>query len=280
MTAERGASLNSLATQRALSLGTELSMAMVTTLALIGIMLFVVMVLPNDAFAAVSRIVSSDKVLPHSSQSTREALTLSLEERVSTIRNQGDQGAVNLVKIMSDRNQPMEIRWRAVTALGRVRGSDAKNDLTKILKSQEWFLRNAGLLTMARIDRETALNEARRLLSDPALVVRSAAVDVIADLGDLSSAGLLWEKLHSKENFKRGQSLFIRRRIVETLARLESPGREGRFIELLTDRDPSLHEPAMSALERLTNRKMGTASQSLSDQRAQWQRWWRETTKL
>jgi HEAT repeat protein len=137
-------------------------------------------------------------------------------------------------------------------------------------------MRNAALVTAARISREDALSWARELLSDRALVVRAAAVDTINELGDVSSLPLLWQKLNSKENFKGNQSLFIRRKIVETLAKMETPGREALFVQVLSDRDESLHAPAMAALERITEKNFGSPKDSLKVRRAQWQAWHRD----
>ena len=210
---------------------------------------------------------------------TTEALSMPLNNRVQMIRQQGAAGYRNLVKLMQDASQTMEVRWRAVTAIGRVGGKDSRPELEKALGSHEWFMRNAGLIAMSNVDRDRAVVWARKLMSDKALMVRVAAVDALTALQDKASSELLWQKLYSAENFKGKQSLFIRRRIVESLASLETAGAESRFMRLLEDGDSTLHQPAMAGLERVTAKQMGGLKDSASVKRDRWLAWWKESKK-
>jgi hypothetical protein len=212
---------------------------------------------------------------PGSMQQTIEALELPMSERIQDLRAQ-KSAYQNLETIAFKKSNSMDLRWKAVTALGRLGGTKAKAELDRALKSPEWFMRNAALVSYSQVDRASALVWARKLLSDKALVVRSAAVDVISGSRDVTSAPLLWQKLNAKENFKNRQSLFIRRRIVEALADLEGKGREAKFIAILQDKDETLHEPAIEALERITAKSMGSPGESVQSRRAQWQQWWTE----
>lgn len=207
-----------------------------------------------------------------SMRSTMESLNRPLEERLSELRAQ-PEAYKNLQAIAFKKSNGMDMRWKALTALGRLGGDKSRADLEKAMKSQEWFMRNAGLVAFSKMDRAASLAWARRLLSDKALVVRSAAVDVIANAKDTGSSSILWQKLYAKENYKRKQSLFIRRRIVEALADIEGKGRESKFIAILQDKDESLHEPAIEALERITAKSLGTG-ESIPSRRAQWQEWY------
>jgi HEAT repeat protein len=207
---------------------------------------------------------------------TKEALSMPLGNRLLVLRDQGPEGYRNLVKIMQDEKQPMEVRWRAVTAIGRIGGADSKPEITKALESPQWFMRNAGLVSMVNIDRDEAVTWARKLLSDKALMVRVAAVEALERMRDTESNNLLWAKLYASENYKGKQSLFIRRKIVESLAKLESKGVEGKFVRLLEDKDESLHHPAISALERLTQKRFGSSKDKFSFKREMWQSWGKE----
>jgi len=211
---------------------------------------------------------------------TKASLELPIIERLQDLRAQGAAGYKNLTAIMFDRSIAMQTRWKAVTAAGRVAGEASRKDLEHALKSEEWFMRNAGLIAMLQLDRNEGLKWARKLMSDKALVVRSAAVDSIENARDTASTSLLWEKLYAKENFKRGQSLFIRRRIVEVLANMETPGRESKFVAVLGDKDSDLHAPAINALERLTHKKMGQPNEPVAFQKAKWEKWWKESRSL
>ncbi len=222
-----------------------------------------------EARAAISPRASSGGL-----SQTRDALELSMLERIQQLK--GDSKSYsNLQSLMASKSEAFELRYKATTALAKVGGSRAKSDMTRAMTSQEWFMRNAGLIGMASIDRSEALVWARKLLNDKALVVRSAAVDVITQARDTTSTNLLWQKLYSKENYRNKQSLYIRRRIVEALSELDSKEHAAKFVALLQDKDDSLHEPAMEALERITKQVVGTPGSPIQDRRAQWQKWYK-----
>ncbi len=207
---------------------------------------------------------------------TEKALLLPIDDRIEQLRQQGPAGYTNLVKIMFDEAATMDLRWKAVTAAGRVKGEESRPDLIKALGSPVWYMRNAALLAMRKVDPHASLVWARQFLSDKALVVRASAVDVIEQLGDTTSVDLLWQHLDAPENFAGEQSLYVRRRMAEALARLDlKNGREANFIRLLNDKDSTLHPPAMQALEQITKQNFGTTSASAENQREEWLRWWK-----
>lgn len=230
-----------------------------------------------SAQAAVKKKAVSASLVKVSMADTKEALELPMIERLSVLRTQGKTGYKNLTTVMFDRKAEMEDRWRAVTAAARIGGRDSLPELSRAVRSEEWFMRNAALVAASNVDRGQALSWARQLMNDKALVVRAAAVEVIKNQRDMSSSTLLWEKLHAKENFRGNQSLFIRRQIVEALASLEGAGKEAKFVALLNDKDEALHAPAISALERMTGNKLGGA-EPVKFKKAHWQNWWRNRT--
>ena len=238
------------------------------------VFLFMLILSPDLAKASMMKSGANATV---SHQVTREALSLPLNERVETLKAFGDSGYKNLVTLMFDRKASMQDRWKAVTAAGRVGGPRSRPDLERALVAPEWYMRNAALLAMVQLDQEKGMVWAKQLLNDKALVVRSAAVDVLAKNHDSQSAALLWQKLYAKENYKHGQSLFIRRRIVEALAQMETAGRETKFIAVLSDKDESLHGPAITALERLTRHSVGASSEPTPKRKAAWEKWWNES---
>jgi HEAT repeat protein len=210
-------------------------------------------------------------------QNAFSALELPYQNRVVAIAKQGDEGRQQLIKIMFDQKASLEMRWRAVLTLGRVGGAEVDLQLERALKSKEWFMRNAALLALETFHPDKAREAARQLLTDPALVVRSAAVDSLVRLKDTSSVALLWSKLNAKENFRGTQSLWIRRQIVDALRALPQPGYEKadekRFVELLEDRDEKLQAAAIQALESRTGQKLGKDEEPLKFRRAYWQKW-------
>jgi HEAT repeat protein len=211
---------------------------------------------------------------------TAEILNLPLENRVLALREQGESGYRNLVHLMFDEHQDLDTRWRSITAVARLAGALSKPELEKARHRREWFMRNAALVAMTEVDRTAALEWAKELIDDKALVVRAAAVDVIADLGGVEDNSLLWSKLNERINFRGNQSLFIRRRILETLAKNTEPGSEGRFIQVLHDRDESLHPMAIAALEKLTHQHLGKSKEPLAFRKTYWLNWWKSRAEM
>jgi HEAT repeat protein len=235
-----------------------------------GLALALAMAVAMEARAAVSPHANSNGGI----QATKEALDLSMLERIQALKSDSNSYS-NLKALMESKSEAFELRYKATTALAKVAGSKAKTEMVHAMTSSEWFLRNAGLIGMSSLDRAEALVWARKLLNDKALVVRSAAVDIITQARDTTSTNLLWQKLYSKENFRNKQSLYIRRRIVEALSEIDSKEHAAKFVALLQDKDDSLHEPAMEALERITHQAVATPGSPLQDRRAQWQKWYK-----
>ena len=206
-------------------------------------------------------------------QQTMIALELPFENRIAALRAQGPQGYKNLRDIMFGRDSKIDSRWRATMALGRIGGRYSLPELERASKASVWELRSASLIAVSRIDRATASKWSRRLLQDKALLVRLTAVETLETVGDRTAIPELWAQLDSRQNFKGSRSLFIRRRIVEALTKLESPMSTARFARLLEEEDPHIHRSAILALEKLTGQTMGKPSDPLSRRRALWQQW-------
>lgn len=206
-------------------------------------------------------------------QQTLAVLDLPFENRIAALRAQGPAGYRNLRAIMFDPKSKIDSRWRSTMAVGRLGGKLSLPELERASQADVWELRSAALTAVARFDHDTASKWARRLLKDKALLVRLTAVETLDTIQDRGSVSYLWAELENRQNFKRNQSLFIRRRIVETLAKLEKAGAESRFIALLDDEDAKLHAPAIAGLERLTGKKLGAPNDPMARRRALWQQW-------
>lgn len=206
-------------------------------------------------------------------QQTLAVLDLPFENRIAALRMQGPSGYKNLRAIMFDPKSKIDSRWRSTMAVGRIGGKLSLPELERATKADVWELRSAALTAVARFDHVTASKWSKSLLKDKALLVRLTAVDTLETIQDRSATAQLWAELENRQNFKRNQSLFIRRRIVEALAKLEKQGSEAKFVALLEDQDAKLHPAAIAALERLTGRSLGRPADPLARRRALWQQW-------
>ncbi len=204
---------------------------------------------------------------------TLAVLDLPFANRIAALKAQGPGGYKNLRSIMFDPKSKIDARWRSTTAVGRLGGPLSLPELERAAKADVWELRSAALIAIARFDRQAASKWSRYLLKDKALLVRLTAVETLEAIGDRGSVPQLWAELQNKQNFKRSQSLFIRRRIVEALGKLEATGSEDRFVALLEDSDAKIHGPAIAALERITGRSFGKPTDPPARRRALWQQW-------
>lgn len=187
------------------------------------------------------------------------------KSRAEAVRAGGRSELRRLRILAFDANQTVDVRWRSLLTLAMVGGKDVMPELEAALKSSDWFMRDAGLLALRKVDPKSAVRWSRLLLSDPALVVRTSAVSTLRQLGDSSSRELLWEKLNAPQNFRGSQSLWVRHHIVQALAEGATKGEEGKFLKILGDSDARLHRPAGQALVKITGHQ---APQSkLSDRR-------------
>ena len=150
----------------------------------------------------------------------------------------------------------MSDRWKALTLLTFVQKERAIPVLEKALKSKEWFMRNAGLVGMQHVSEMEAKKSARKLLKDKALVVRSAAVDILAKDCGSADRGLLWEQMGDKLNFRKGQSLWIRPQIIKALSEGALNQELSLFLKYVKDDDLQIQKDSTVALERITKRKL------------------------
>ena len=201
------------------------------------------------------------------------ALRLPMQNRIQALKKYPPEKIrMALEHLAKDPQQTLQVRWRAITGLASIQPKNSSDFIDEMLQRQEWFLRNAATIALTQLDRQVALQWSTKLLSDPALVVRTAAVDVIEEHRGVEAENQLWKKLYSQENFRNGKSLWIRKRIAKTLVRFASPGEERQFIRLLQDKDPWLHKYGVEALEKITGYEFAKGS-NLEIKRKEWLAW-------
>lgn len=197
----------------------------------------------------------------------------SLPDRLDVLRSHGKDTYRQLRTTAFDPNQDLKVRWKALMSMAMIGKDESLRELEQAAQSPDWFMRDASLKAMARVTPPSALKWARKLISDPSLVVRTSAVMVLKQFRDRSSASLLWEKLYAPENFRGSQSLWIRRHIVEALAAIKPAHSEDKFLKLFDDPDTRLYEPAVLGLETVTGVKLGMASDDIGMKKNFWRRW-------
>lgn len=147
-----------------------------------------------------------------------------------------------------DSNLPMEQRWDSFHDHIKKNPKDSLRMAKKAVRSQDWFLREAGLKTYMVIDGKQAKQIARELLEkDSSLLVRTSALKALKILKDKESKPLLLKSLNDPRNFRKKQSLWIRPQIVSALLELKLLN-SSDLENLKSDKDPQIAKMAKAAL--------------------------------
>jgi HEAT repeat protein len=168
-------------------------------------------------------------------------------------------------------DQSMRLRWRALMMAAEGRREKSTQDLLKASTHKQWFMRNAALVALAEVNEPEAQKLAKKLLKDKALVVRSAAVDVLQKSPRPEVRDLLWEEMNQKYNFRNQESLWIRSQIVEAMAQRPADHELKLFTKFLNDKDARVQAASVGGMEKLTGVKLGDAKTSREKMVLLWQ---------
>ena len=181
----------------------------------------------------------------------RVILALPLENRLQALSLYGSSSYGVLESLVFSEKPSLSVRWRALTSLARLYPQRSRPVLEQALRSRVWFLRNAALVALERADPEESVRWAGRLMEDPALVVRTAAVQLITRHRASQYRKKLKKMLNAPGSYHHRQSLWIRYHIVLALASFALRGEEAFFTALLGDRDRRVQAAASLALRKL-----------------------------
>lgn len=205
---------------------------------------------------------------PSNYNQVRDILNKTPELRMKDLKEIPKSARIQALSGLAKSKQAsIRTRWRAITSLSMIDKQHSLPVVEQALSSGHWYLRNAGMVAIVHADSKRAKQWAMHLIKDPALVVRTAAVQALKKLNAVESKESLWQELYSAKNFKKGKSLWVRRHIVEALSEFENPGSEEKFVKVLRDQDDSLYTAAIKGLERITSKKM---SGNIAQQRVAW----------
>jgi len=201
-------------------------------------------------------------------QDVIEILMLPLKERLMRLKT--IDGVRDRLRLLAfDTHEGLDVRWRSLTALGTLACKSYRWEIEEALKSKEWFMRNAGLLAILHDERNVAIQWSKKLLHDPALVVRTQAVKNLMELR-AESRDEIWSGLFAKENFHEARGLWVRGYMAQALALWATRTDEKRFLRLLMENDPVIQHWAVVGLERATGIKMSNADEPIALQKRKW----------
>jgi HEAT repeat protein len=160
------------------------------------------------------------------------------------------------IDMASNSKLNMNSRWTSLIKSADFATKDTYEDIRKFTTHKDWYMRNAALVALNKVDKEMALAEARKLVKDKALVVRSAAVEVIAKIMNEDNKRLLISELNQGYNYNKKSSLWIRRQILEKVATVANQGDRELFVKNLFDQDKKIAELSAKVLEKITGTKL------------------------
>ena len=205
-----------------------------------------------------------------STLSPLELLSLPEGNRVEIAKKNAKNLYPQLMEMAFNEERSVPTRWKALILAAEINREGSSKDLDRALRHNEWFMRNAALMALKTANPPRAQAAALQLLSDKALVVRSAAVSSIEEKPSDEVRDVLWNELRAPYNFRQGQGLWIRREIVEKLAAHPERREFNSFVTAFKDADKDLHSAAMMAFEKITGKHFGNQKSTVQEREALW----------
>lgn len=146
----------------------------------------------------------------------------------------------------------MATRWRALLQASDVAEGAELNKILSFTKDKDWYMRNAALVALDKMGTDLVYDKAKELMSDKALVVRSAAADILMRLQNSDIRRIFSKELAKNYNFNGKSSLWIRPQMMRYLTQKPQADERGFFVQYLHDRDPVVAAMSVDALEKLT----------------------------
>lgn len=211
--------------------------------------------------------------VPPASSATLEVLSLPEANRLQVALSQKVALYPELIHVVQDSKQSMAHRWNALSLAAAINSVSTLPVLTEQISSPDWYMRNAALIVAEKYFPEKANIFARKLLTDKALVIRSAAVDVLGKNLSSEDRDLLWAEFSEPRNRKQDQSLWIRGKIAAVLAKSPLPREAELFRRSLAEDDLKIKVASIKALEKIHGESVGVASDSIARKAELWKKY-------
>lgn len=156
------------------------------------------------------------------------------------------------IESASNNKLGMNSRWNALIKAAEFASAAQLDQIRKFSSSKDWYMRNASLVALSKINASEAMTEAKKLLQDKALVVRSAAVEILATNLNDENKTILVEELGKPYNFNKKSSLWIRKQIIEKLALSAGASDRHFFAKNLYDSDKDIAQLSAKTLSKIT----------------------------
>ncbi len=153
----------------------------------------------------------------------------------------------------SNQNLPMSQRWAAVMKATDVATGEEFNKILSLANNKDWYMRNASLVALDKSGNDMVYDQAKKLITDKALVVRSASVDILSRLQNDEVKQIFSTEMEKPYNFKGKSSLWIRKQMMGHLIKNPQKSERDFFIKYLNDSDMEVASLSTQALEKITS---------------------------
>ena len=170
----------------------------------------------------------------------------------SYVQSENDTSYATQMSRAKNQALPMSQRWDALIKAAEAANGLQIKEVLEFSKNKDWFMRNALLVALDKMGTDLVYDKAKVLVSDKALVVRSAAVDILARLENPEVRDLLSKELNKNYNFVGKKSLWIRAQIMKNLIKNPYQSEREYFSKLLFDQDSEISAMSTVALEKIT----------------------------
>ncbi len=177
-------------------------------------------------------------------------------------------------KLANNTALPMTARWKALMQAAEAADSHQIQKIINFSKDKDWFMRNASLVALDKMGTDLVYDQAKLLITDKALVVRSAAIEQLSKLNSSEIRKIFSEELTKKYNFNGTSSLWIRPQIMKYLVQRPSAEEKSFFVKYLYEKDEQIALLSTEALQKLTNIRFSGATQT--EVVAQWKKYSKE----
>jgi HEAT repeat protein len=172
-------------------------------------------------------------------------------------RKYGSSAVSPLLGIAADRRNEDTERYMALMGAVKLGGAGTTNAIIPLLKDRSWMLRVASLRALKALRSPEAGTAALSLLRDPALVIRSEAVDAVTELHPKGSEDALLATMERAENYHGGKAAWVPQKALAGLIKLRATSSIHRLQPLLRhEGDPELQLKTVEALESLTGKRL------------------------
>lgn len=160
------------------------------------------------------------------------------------------------IDMAANQNLNMNSRWTSLIRSVEYANKEHLAEVIKFTQNKEWYMRNAALIALVKADKNLAIIEAKKLIKDKALVVRSAAVEILFQNFNEEHKKILIDEMDQGYNFNKKKSLWIRRQIIEKLSLNSETGDKSFYVKYLFDDDKSVAQISAKSLERITGTQL------------------------